>query len=139
MLASTSSRLSGTSTIAVFGSTVLKAYEATPAPARVSALNNVVFPTLGRPTIPTPRLIGQCYTRGNPAALTSADAECVSTRADLSDRSGRRDSCGLAAGTRVHRSPRHTWGRPDHQDAVRGSCSWLLRRPPARPPAGRIR
>jgi hypothetical protein len=44
--------------MAVFGSTVLKAYEATPAPARVSALNSVVLPTLGRPTIPTPRVIG---------------------------------------------------------------------------------
>src|SRR5207302_7177229 len=55
--ASTSSRLSGTSTMAVFGSTVLKAYDATPAPARVSALKSVVLPTLGRPTMPTPRVI----------------------------------------------------------------------------------
>ena len=55
--ASTSSRLSGTSTMAVFGSTVLKAYEATLAPALVSALNSVVLPTLGKPTIPTPSVI----------------------------------------------------------------------------------
>src|SRR5439155_6879592 len=67
-----SSRLSGTSTMAVFGSTVLKAYEATPAPARVSALNRVVLPTFGRPTIPTPRLIGHLL-----RLAPSAHAGCV--------------------------------------------------------------
>ena len=57
--ATRSSRSSGTSTTATFGSIVVNGWPPVSAPAAVSALNRVDLPALGSPTIPifiaTPR------------------------------------------------------------------------------------
>src|SRR5438445_10412597 len=129
--ASTSSRLSGTSTMAVFGSTVLKAYEATPAPARVSALNRVVVPTFGRPTIPTPRLIGHllrlapsahagCVRCGEMLAGHPQELVGLSTRGRRG-RSARPERRGPAGDRPARRRSRHKSGHRGRRVAARGS------------------
>ena len=55
--ASLASRSSAIAAIPTFGFSVTDAYAVISAPARVSALNSVVLPLFGSPTIPTSRAI----------------------------------------------------------------------------------